>query len=126
MCANVLLRCANYTFLRSSVGGTLLYFELSLQRQYCNEYWHKHYSYSVEQLNYRVERWPSRVLVWITNQVSNYCDCMSLSLLLTLHLDVFLGIVPCASAVRKMVCKEQSAYHSTHQHACDSGWTQQY
>src|SRR5687767_15172136 len=94
--------------------GHSVIFELSLQGQYCDEYWHKHYSDSVEQLNYRVERWPRRVLVWITNQVSHYCDCMSLSLLLTLHLDVFLGVVPCASAVCKMVRKEQPAYHGTH------------
>src|SRR5688500_2767200 len=116
---------AGYSLYLPSVrsDGPHVYFEPCLQRQYCDEYWDKHYCYSVEQLNYSIKCRPSRVLIWITNQVAYDCDCMSLSLFLSLHLYVFLGVVPCTSAVCKMVCKEQTTYHGTHEHTCHSSWT---
>jgi hypothetical protein len=69
-------------------------FQSRLQSRYRNKHGHKHDCYGVEQFDHRVERRPSCVLVWIAYQVPHYCDCMSLSLFFTQHLDVFLGVVP--------------------------------
>src|SRR5215211_3995238 len=74
-------------------------FELGLERQYCDKHWHEHYSHSVKQLDHCVQCWPGNVL---------------------------LSVVPRASTVCQVVCKEQAAYNSPHEHSCHCGRPKQH
>src|SRR5215211_2721615 len=101
-------------------------FELGLERQYCDKHWHEHYSHSVEQLDHCVQCWPGSVLVRVAYQIAHDCDCVSFCLFLALHLNVLLSVVPRASTVCQVVCKEQAAYNSPHEHSCHCGRPKQH